>query len=265
MKVVNQEGVEIQEYDLETGKLVPSRLLVQHHEAVEFQAAQYEDQLVEEYENGGRLYNHICVSPAVQGKPAWDEYEDVKMYVPYTKEELEEIQKQKEAEEQAKKEEEEQAKKLKEQQEQEHRMNLAVRTMSKMMIPTISTMSLSNAAVAPLAPLYPEWDENSYSYKEGEPFYYVIDGETRYFRASQDTVSTPVYKPGDVGTTSIYYEIFIAPDGIEIWQTVQGKFNAPNKGDRLHYPNEDSPIYESLVDGNAYSPDVYPNNWKLVE
>lgn len=264
MKVVNQDEVEIQEYDLETGHLVDHKLLVAHHDAVEPQAAVYEDQLVEEYENGGKLYNHVCVKEGVVGQDAWDEYEDVLMYVPYTEEELAEIEEQKKQEEEAAAAAEEEQKKLEEEAQAEKRMNVAVRTMAMAMMPSLPVETMSTASLAPLAPLYPEWDSNSHEYKKGEPFYYVIDGETHYFRASQNTTSTNVYKPGDPGIISIYYEFFIAPDGIEIYQEAVGEFNSYDKGDKCHYPDADGPIYESLVNDNAYSPDAYPANWKKV-
>lgn len=265
MKVVNEQGVEIQEYDLDLGYLKPHKLFVQHHDAVEAQPAEFEDQFVQEYENGGKLYNHVCVKQYVPGTDAWDEYEDVQMYVKYTEEELQQIEEEKKKQEEAQAAAEEQAKKEQEAAQAEQRMNVAVRTMAMVMMPSLPTETMTTASLAPLAPLYAEWDPNSYSYKKGEPFYYVIDGEIHYFRASQPTTSTEVYKPGDPGTLSIYYEFFIAPDGIEIYQEAAGEFNSYNKGDKCHYPDADGPIYESLANGNAYSPDAYPANWKLVE
>lgn len=272
MRVVDQEGHEVQSPDLDLGRLEPGKVLVKHHEAVEAVPAVYEDQFVEEYENGGKLYKHVCVTPAVPGQAAWDEYEDVYVYVPYTEEELAEIEAQKQAEEERRQQEEQAAQEAKEKAEAEQTrvqsMNLAVKTMAMAVMPTIDFSEMSTSKTAHLFPFYSEWDPNGVSYKKGTPFTYTVDGVIRYFRASQDTVSTSVYKPGDPGTESIYYEFFVAPDGYEIYQPCKGEYNAYSQGDVVHYPDADSPLYESLVAGknsNAYDPDTVPANWKLVE
>lgn len=264
MKIVDEQGEVIQDPDLSLGHLEPGKLLVERHEAVEYVPAVYEDQLVEKYENGGKLYSHVMTVPAVEAQDAWDEYEDVQVYVLYTAEELQAIEEEKQKEEEEKQQAEEAAKQAEAEKTQEQRVNLAVRTMSMMVMSTLDFSTTTDASVAALSPFYSEWNGNSVFYKKGTPFYYVIGEEVRYFRASQDTTSTTVYKPGDPGTESIYYEFWIAPDGIEIWQEVKGEYNAPDKGDRVHYPDADGPIYESLVNDNSYSPDVYPANWKKV-
>ena len=59
--------------------------------------------------------------------------------------------------------------------------------------------------------------------------------------------------------------IVIADDGIIVWSQPSGSYNTPNKGDLRHYPDADSPIYKSLIDGNTYSPDTYPDGWEIQE
>lgn len=265
MRILDEQNQEVQSPDLEKGYLKPDKYLIQHHEEVQEVQAVYEDVLQEEYDNGGRLYNHVCTQQYVPYQAAWDEYEDIQRYVKYTEEELQQIEEEKKKQEEAQKEAEEAAKKAQEEAAASQRMNLAVQTMSLMMMPTMNFTSVHDATVATLEPLYSEWNSNSVKYKKGDPFYYIIEGEKRYFRASQDTTSTSVYKPGDVGTESIYYEIFIASDGILIWQDVKGDYNSYGLGERVHYPNENGKIYESLVKNNSYSPDVRPDDWKVVE
>lgn len=51
------------------------------------------------------------------------------------------------------------------------------------------------------------------------------------------------------------------PDVPEFVQPT-GAHDAYDKGDRVLYNGK---VYESVVDGNVYSPDAYPANWKLVE
>jgi len=53
-----------------------------------------------------------------------------------------------------------------------------------------------------------------------------------------------------------------APGEIPVWKQPTGAHDAYNTGDRVHYPGESDPIYVSLINGNIYSPEVYPAGWK---
>lgn len=89
MKVYNQEKTqEISNYDLTKGYLVSDKILKAHHEAAEAKEAVYERVLIKEYPSGGREYGTVIVTPATEAKEAWDEYEDIQVYIPYTKAEL---------------------------------------------------------------------------------------------------------------------------------------------------------------------------------
>lgn len=108
--------------------------------------------------------------------------------------------------------------------------------------------------------LYPEYKEENFQYKKGDPFTY----NGKYYRASQDILTSPQWKPGDPGTESLFYEIKIASNGIIIWQQPRGEFDAPDKGDLRLYPDENGFIYESLIDDNAFSPEAYPSGWRQL-
>lgn len=91
MKIYNQEKTKeliAEEIDLEKGYLQDDKLFVAHHEAVEAKKAVYEDKVITE-ENGGISVYKELISPAVEATEAYDEYEDIQIYVPYTTEELE--------------------------------------------------------------------------------------------------------------------------------------------------------------------------------
>ena len=100
----------------------------------------------------------------------------------------------------------------------QERMDAAVKSFALLAMPMMTLDSVNDAGVASLVPLYPDWDPNGHEYYKGDPFIY----ENRYFRASQDITSSSVYKPGDPGTESLYYEFFIADDGIVIFHEVKG-------------------------------------------
>lgn len=56
-----------------------------------------------------------------------------------------------------------------------------------------------------------------------------------------------------------------APEGeIPVWVQPTGAQDAYNKGDKVHYPGAEGPVYVSLIDANVYSPLAYPQGWELV-
>ena len=134
-------------------------------------------------------------------------------------------------------------------------------TFTSLVFPLITFETVSDTTVSNITDYIPRYIEDGHQYKKGDPFVY----NGRYFRASQDITTSSVWHPGDVGTESLFYEIRIAPDGIIVWEQPLGEYNAPDKGDLRHYPDADSPIYRSLIDDNAYSPEVYPDGWELYE
>lgn len=53
------------------------------------------------------------------------------------------------------------------------------------------------------------------------------------------------------------------PGEIPVWVQPTGAQDAYNTGDMVHYPDADSPVYESLIDNNVWSPEAYPTGWEL--
>lgn len=91
MKILDTNGNELVNPDLEKGRLEPDKLFVAHHKAVEGvqEAGHYET--VAEYPNGGKEVAWVVDVPGVAAQPEWDEYEDIQRYIPYTDEELKAI------------------------------------------------------------------------------------------------------------------------------------------------------------------------------
>lgn len=52
---------------------------------------------------------------------------------------------------------------------------------------------------------------------------------------------------------------------IPVWVQPTGAQDAYNTGDKVHYQSATDPVYVSLIDGNVYSPEAYPQGWQLVE
>ena len=88
MKILDENNVELPSPDLSKGHLVEERLFISHHPAVEAVEEQWHYETVAEYPNGGKDVAKVIDAPGVEAKDAWDEYETIQRYVPYTEEEL---------------------------------------------------------------------------------------------------------------------------------------------------------------------------------
>ncbi len=90
MKIYNQEKTQElnkEEIDFEKGYLIKDKLFVKHYEAVKAKPAVYGDK-IEILPNGSTQNFKPLISEAVEAKEAYDEYEDIQVFVPYTEEEL---------------------------------------------------------------------------------------------------------------------------------------------------------------------------------
>ena len=79
---------ELTNYDLEKGYLIADKLFIAHHEASEGTDGVTRYEVLGEYPNGGRDLKLVTVVKPVPPKEAYDEYEDIQVYIPYTVEEL---------------------------------------------------------------------------------------------------------------------------------------------------------------------------------
>ena len=104
--------------------------------------------------------------------------------------------------------------------------------------------------------LYPEWEVGK-TYKAddrrryGEKLYKCVQGHTSQADWTPDAAPalwTEVARPGE----------------IPVWKQPSGAQDAYRKGDRVRYPDESGPVYESLTDGNVWPPDAYPEGWKKL-
>ena len=94
MRVFNEDKTqELKEYDLNKGHLKLDKLFIRHHEAVEEIKEQWHYETIAEYPNGGKDVSKVIDVPYQAPQEAFDEYEDIYVYIPYTYEELEELNK----------------------------------------------------------------------------------------------------------------------------------------------------------------------------
>lgn len=127
----------------------------------------------------------------------------------------------------------------------------------------IFAQTLTDEEAMEIATVYPAWATDT-AYKVNEMVTYGLNevDDPQLYRCVQAHTSQADWTP-DV-TPSLWVAIGLAPDQIPIWSQPTGAHDAYNKGDQVHYPTKTDPVYESLIDGNIYSPEVYPQGWRQI-
>ena len=115
--------------------------------------------------------------------------------------------------------------------------------------------SLSDESAAAAVELFGRW-------KEGVP--YKRDNRVSYggilYKVLQDHTSQADWTP-DV-SPSLFAKVLIPDPGeVPVWEQPDST-NPYMKGDRVHFPTLNDPIYESLIDNNVWSPATYPQGWR---
>lgn len=91
MEIYNESMERIENPDLSLGYLTTSTRTL-HHEAVEGVNEVWHHEVVAEYPNGGKDVKKVIDVPGVQAREAWDEEIEIQIYHPYTQEELDAIE-----------------------------------------------------------------------------------------------------------------------------------------------------------------------------
>ena len=92
MEIYDKNDQIIENPDFDKGYIIPDKRLVAHHEAVEAVKEVGHYETVAEYPNGGKDVAWVVDAPGAAPREAWDEYEDIYRYIPYTPEDLEQIE-----------------------------------------------------------------------------------------------------------------------------------------------------------------------------
>ena len=92
MDMYDEQGNPVTDYDPAKGRLEMQKRM-HHHEAVEAVEEQGHWETVAEYpETGGRDVQWVVDAPGVEAREAWDEEETYWLYIPYTEEELKQME-----------------------------------------------------------------------------------------------------------------------------------------------------------------------------
>lgn len=124
------------------------------------------------------------------------------------------------------------------------------------------TATLPEEQALEIATVYPAWEANR-SYQVGEIISYGINpvGDPQLYKVVQAHTSQADWLPGQ-GTDSLYDPFGLDSAGYPVWAQPSGAHDAYGVGDIVNYNGK---LYQSTINGNVWSPDVYPTGWKLVE
>ena len=120
-----------------------------------------------------------------------------------------------------------------------------------------ASASLPDADAIEAAELFPAW-AIGVAYSVGERVQY--DG--KLYKVVQAHTSQADWTPDK--TPALFAEV-AAPGEIPVWKQPTGAQDAYNKGDKVWYPDVNTTVYESVIDSNVWSPNDYPQGWKVVE
>ena len=98
------------------------------------------------------------------------------------------------------------------------------------------------------------------AYAVGDFLTYGVNGvgDPQLYKVNLAHTSQADWKP-DI-TPNLYTAIGLDDSGYPVWVQPTGAHDAYNKGDIVNY---NGVLYESVIDGNTYSPDAYPAGWAV--
>ena len=120
-----------------------------------------------------------------------------------------------------------------------------------------ASASLEDTDALDAVELFPLWAVGV-AYSVGERIQY--DG--KLYKVVQAHTSQADWTPPTV--PALFTEV-AKPGEIPVWKQPTGAQDAYNKGDKVWYPDVNTTVYESVIDSNVWSPNDYPQGWKVVE
>ena len=86
-----------------------------------------------------------------------------------------------------------------------------------------------------------------------------ISYEEKLYRVVQAHTAQEGWEPDK--TPALFTEV-AKPGEIPVWKQPTGAQDAYMKGDKVHHPDKNGPVYVSTVDNNVWEPGVY--GWEIV-
>lgn len=226
---------EIVSPDLEKGYLKEDKLLIAHHEAQAEVQQQSHYEVIAEYENGGQDLEEVIDVEYQPAKDAWDEYEDIFVYVPYTKEQMNQVLNNKYI----------------------PSVNESVAVFAKEYLRTNAPRTLS--AKLAVSGLYDTWTADKY--EVGDIRNYA--GQTWECHQAHDNAVYPDINPDNLQTWATFWHplhgesVETARPWTKPWA---GTTDMYHKGEYMVYT--DGKVYKCVSD-TVYSPEEYAQAWEL--
>lgn len=118
-----------------------------------------------------------------------------------------------------------------------------------------SLMSISDDVARRIPDVFPAWSGDGVEYKKDTKLTY----NGVLYKVLQDHTSQASWTPD--AAPSLFAKVLVSEDGTpQEWQQPDST-NPYNKGDRVLFNGK---TYESLIDGNVWSPSANPAGWKEV-
>ena len=121
--------------------------------------------------------------------------------------------------------------------------------------------SLEEDKALEVASVYPAY-ETGRAYGAGEYLTCGVNalGDPQLYRVVQAHTSQADWPPES--TPALYEPLGLDGGGYPVWSQPSGAHDAYNTGDVVSCSGT---LYQSLMDGNVWSPEVYPAGWTLYE
>lgn len=119
--------------------------------------------------------------------------------------------------------------------------------------------SLTDEQAMEVATVFDPW-EISKTYSVGDFVLYGVNavGDPQLYKVAQAHTSQADWTPE--ATPALYVAIGLDASGYPVWSQPTGAHDAYNTGDIVNY---NGTLYQSLIDGNVYSPEAYPAGWAV--
>ena len=119
--------------------------------------------------------------------------------------------------------------------------------------------SLGDEKAMEVATIYDPWAIGK-AYAAGEFVTYGENsvGDPQLYKVVQAHTSQADWTPN--AAASLFTAIGLDAAGYPVWSQPTGAHDAYNTGDIVDY---NGTLYQSLIDGNVYSPEAYPAGWTV--
>ena len=115
--------------------------------------------------------------------------------------------------------------------------------------------TLTDEEAMEITTIYPAYEVGK-AYAVDEMLTYGVNevGDPQLYRVAQAHTSQADWTP------ALYTPIGLTEKGYPVWSQPSGAQDAYNTGDIVDY---NGTLYKSLIDGNVWSPETYPNGWEI--